>query len=126
MNILFIGNSDLVFYNFRKELIYTLIGDGHKVTLVCPFGTKIKKLVEYGCQFYNWDLNRHSINPFLELKSLMTLSVIIKRIKPDYVLSFTIKPNLYSGFLSKSLQFKHIPNITGLGKVFSKNSILKN
>jgi galacturonosyltransferase len=53
------------------------------------------------------------------------LGSIIKNESPNIILSFTIKPNIYSGFFSRLFRIPHIPNITGLGLVFSKPSILK-
>ena len=39
----------------------------------------------------------------------------MKDIKPDIVLSYTIKPNIYGGIASRSLKIPQIANITGLG-----------
>jgi galacturonosyltransferase len=125
MKILLIGNSDLVLFNFRKELISALIAKGHEVFISCPNGHKVTKLVQLGCKFYSWKLNRHSINPFNEMISFISLGKIIKQIKPNFILSFTIKPNIYSGLYSRFYKYSFIPNITGLGLVFRKKSLLR-
>jgi glycosyltransferase involved in cell wall biosynthesis len=126
MKIILIGNSDLVIYNFRKELIISLINGNHEVVIICPYGNKVEPLISFGAKYVHWSLNRHSKNPFKEFLTFLSLSKILKKEKCDFVLSFTIKPNIYSGLLSRIHKFKHIPNITGLGQVFSHKSILRN
>ncbi len=125
MKILLLGNSDLVLFNFRKELILALIEKGHNVIISCPKGKNIKYLEDIGCKFISWKVNRHSINPINELLSFFSLGRIIKKEKPNFILSFTIKPNIYSGIFSGLFKIQHIPNITGLGLVFSKRSMLR-
>jgi len=125
MKILLIGNSDIVLYNFRKELILSLVEKGHDVLVSCPKGNRIKFLEEIGCRFVPWLVNRHSINPISEIIAFVSVGKIISKEKPNFIFSFTIKPNIYSGIFSRLFKIKHIPNITGLGSVFSKNSFLK-
>lgn len=125
MKIALIGNSDLVLYNFRKELIDALIYHKHEVIVVCPIGNKVNLITKLGAKHIDWPVNRHSKNPFIEFKSFIKLTGIILKNEFDYVLSFTIKPNIYTGILSRFYKFKHIPNITGLGQVFIRNSIFR-
>jgi glycosyltransferase involved in cell wall biosynthesis len=126
MKIILIGNSDLVIYNFRKELIIKLVKSNHEVVVICPLGEKLPLLLKLGCKHIAWKLNRHSINPWNEFRSFNSLRRIFKFIYADFILSFTIKPNIYSGIISRIYKIKHIPNITGLGNVFSKKNLLTN
>jgi galacturonosyltransferase len=82
-------------------------------------------MTNLGAKHFDWSLNRHSKNPFIEFNSFNKLKNIFHKIESDYVLSFTIKPNIYSGILSRFYKFKHIPNITGLGQVFSRKSFFR-
>lgn len=125
MKIVLIGNSDLVLYNFRKELISTLIKKYDEVILISPIGDKIQLLTNFGCKHYSWNLKRHSINPFQLYKEFIFLFKLIKKIKPNYILSFTIKPNIFSGIISNILNINFIPNITGLGRIFIRQSLLR-
>jgi glycosyltransferase involved in cell wall biosynthesis len=121
--ILILSNDAGYTYSLRKELILEFINKGFKVIVVCPKGRAVSKLLIIGATHLNWKLNSHSINPILEFYSYISLSKIIKAQKPSHILSFTIKPNIYSGLLKGRYNFIHIPNITGLGKIFSKNNI---
>ena len=63
-------------------------------------------------------INSHSKNIFTELLLLFRVSKIVKEYKPNLILSYTIKPNIYSLILNKFYSFHTIINITGLGNVF--------
>lgn len=70
-------------------------------------------------------LERRGKNLASDLKLFTHYIGLIKNIKPNVVLSYTIKPNLYGGLASRLLNTPYICNITGLGSGFSGNSILK-
>jgi len=48
----------------------------------------------------------------------------MKHIKPNIILGYTIKPNLYGSFASQLLKVKYINNITGLGTSLQRDGIL--
>ena len=50
---------------------------------------------------------------------------ILKEIKPDYVLSYNIKPNVYGGMACKNIKTKFMPNITGLGTALEYPGIMQ-
>ena len=113
--VLILVNHNGVIYNFRKELVERLINDGYEVYLSCPQGNRIEELVSMGCKFIETDVERRSKNPLTDLKLIRYYKKIMKDIKPDIVLSYTIKPNIYGGIASRSLKIPQIANITGLG-----------
>ena len=45
--------------------------------------------------------------------------------KPDLVLTYTIKPNIYGGMVCRMLKVPYVVNITGLGTAFQGNGMLK-
>jgi galacturonosyltransferase len=61
-----------------------------------------------------------SINPLKELKSLLSLTTLLFKIRPTYIFSFTIKANLYCGLINFLLHSNHFPTITGIGRYFIK------
>lgn len=113
--VLILVNHNVVIYNFRKELVERLINDGYEVYLSCPQGNRIEELVSMGCKFVETDVERRSKNPLTDLKLIRYYKKIMRDIKPDIVLSYTIKPNIYGGIASRSLKIPQIANITGLG-----------
>lgn len=63
-------------------------------------------------------LDRDSTNPIKDILLLMELSRRYKKIKPDIVLHFTNKPNIYGGLAAWLTGTKSIAVVTGLGYAF--------
>lgn len=95
--VLMLGNHEIVIYNFRKELIERMIKEGYEVYVVLPYGPKVEFLKEMGCKFVETPINRRSTNPFEDVKVLFNYLKVLKNIKPDVVLTYTVKPNVYGG-----------------------------
>jgi glycosyltransferase involved in cell wall biosynthesis len=122
--IVFLVNHEIVIYNFRKEIAFNFLASGYEVYILSPKGEKITILEENGLKHIEFNINRKGKNFFQELKTFMGLFVILSRLKPSFLFTFTIKPNIYGGIISRILRIKFIPNITGLGQTFlESNSI---
>ena len=118
-------NHDVVIYNFRKELVERLLEDGYEVIISSPYGERIDDLVQMGCKYIEATLSRHGTNILEELKLLTHYRKIIKEVKPDVVLSYTIKPNIYGGMACRALKVPYIANITGLGTAVENAGIMQ-
>lgn len=123
--IVILSNHHAYTYNFRKEIIQRLIEEGNKIYVVLPYGEKVDLLKDMGCEYIDVPINRRGINPFTDLKLLSRYKKIIKDIKPDVVLTYTIKPNIYGGLAAKKYSIPYIANITGLGTAVEKKGILQ-
>lgn len=115
MKVVLIGNTDLAIYNYRCELLERLIADGHSVSVISPNGKYVDDMKKMGCDYYEVAIDRHGTNPIKDMKVIKAYKKILKQIKPDYVLTYTIKPNIYGAMACQSLKIPAIPNITGLG-----------
>lgn len=124
MRILILANNDVGLYNFRKELILKLISMGNEVYISLPYGEKVEPLIRYGCRFIDTALDRRGINPVTDLGLVRTYFKIIKQVKPDKVITYTIKPNIYGGIVCRMKRVPMYANITGLGTAFQGNGIL--
>src|SRR5699024_9274189 len=123
--VIILSNHHAYTYNFRKEIIQRLINENYKVYIVLPYGEKVEHLKEIGCEFIDLPLDRRGMNPVTDLKLLVNDYRIINKIKPDAVLTYTIKPNVYGGIVSRILKIPFFPNITGLGTAVEKESMLQ-
>lgn len=126
--ILMLGNSHLVIFGFRGELIDRLLKDGYDVTVSFPngpFGEGEKTSEEYGCKFVEIPINRRGKNPIQELGLLRKYYKIIKEVSPDIVLSYTVKCDTYGGIVCNRLGIPFIPNITGLGKGLAEGGLTR-
>lgn len=135
MRVLILANNDIGLYKFRKELIEELIHPGSyidgrkgkpcKVYISLPYGDYIPELKRMGCRFINTPVDRRGVNPVTDLKLLMKYRTILKKVKPDVVLGYTIKPNIYGGMACAEKNIPYICNITGLGSAVENKGILQ-
>lgn len=124
--VIILSNHHAYTYNFRKEIIQRLIDENYRVYIVLPYGEKVELLKEMGCKFIEIPLDRRGKNLITEIKLILRYNKIIKKIKPDVVLSYTIKPNIYGGIVCRKLGIPIIANVTGLGTSFSKKGFIRN
>tara|TARA_Y100000739_G_C20588962_1_gene456871 strand:- start:333 stop:1469 length:1137 start_codon:yes stop_codon:yes gene_type:complete len=122
-NICLVSNTGWYLFNFKSELILDLKKKGYELNLVCPRDKYSLFLKEKGFKIHYWDLKSFSINPINEIISIIKLHLIYKKIKPDLVHHFTVKPIMYGSIVSSINKIPNILNsITGLGHIFlSKN-----
>ena len=113
--ILFLVNHDIVIYNFRLEIVERFLNDGHEVYISSPYGERIDDLVALGAKFCEIKMTRHGMNPLEELRLLHDYKKLIKEVKPDICLGFTIKPNIYGAIAARKYHVPFVANITGLG-----------
>lgn len=122
--ILILANNDVGLYKFRKELIEELLKE-NEVYISLPNDTLVPLLIDKGCKFIDTYVDRRGINPITDLKLLLNYVSIIRKVKPDLVITYTIKPNLYGGIVSRFLNVPYAMNITGLGTAFQKENFIK-
>ena len=59
-------------YNLRKELIENLLNNRYKVIVILPYGEKVDKMIEMGCDFINVkNFERRGKNPLKEVKLII-------------------------------------------------------
>lgn len=124
MKILILANFDVGLYQFRRELIAALLKD-HQVVLSLPDGDLVRPLEAMGCRFCDTPVDRRGIDPGKDLKLLAGYISLLRREKPDLVITYTIKPNIYGGMACRLLGIPYAANITGLGTAFQKQGALR-
>ena len=109
--------------NFRGKLIEQIHAQGFEIHILAPdlelFENERQKLENLGYKLHKVSMQRTGKNPISDVKTLFEIYKLIQKIKPDYVLSYTIKPVIY-GTLAAWLA--KVPRryalITGLGYAF--------
>ena len=122
--ILIIANDEKTISNFRKEVISSFIAHGFEVTVACPFGELIAEIRELGCNVYDLKVSRRGKNVLEDLALFSHCKKLIKSEKPDIVLTYTVKPNIYGSMACKQLRVPYINNVTGLGSILQSKSLL--
>ena len=124
MKILILANNDVGLYKFRKELIEALLKE-HEVHISLPYGEFVDDMVELGCIYHNVEFDRHGTNPIKELGQISYYKKLLKSIKPNVVLTYTIKPNIYGGMACAAVKVPYFCNITGLGTAIENLGIMQ-
>ena len=119
MRILILSNLTSYTYNFRLEIIQSMIAGGHEVIVACDNDDDAKHsaLAAAGCRMIEVPFNGKGTNPKEELKLLNTYKQLVSDERPDIVFTFTIKMNLYGGIAAKKSGVPYVPMITGLGEL---------
>lgn len=125
MRFLILVNHDVVIYNFRRELLERLIVDGHEIYISSVYGERIELLKKMGCKYIDTKISRHGTNPVEDYGLLRFYKKIMREIKPDYALTYTIKPNIYGGMAAADLNIPYMANITGLGTALENEGMLQ-
>lgn len=123
MKIVISINTTWNIYNFRLNLIKQLQSLGHNVMAVAPQDEYVSKLEALDVQCYHVNLNSKGTNPLSDIKLVFQYYKLFKKLKPDCILSYTIKPNIYGNFAARLLSIPTINNISGLGTLFIKKSM---
>ena len=115
------SNTSWSIYNFRLNLARTLKEKDYEIVIVAPYD-KYSEFLKKEFEFYEIHIDSKGTNPARDLKTILSYYKLYKKIRPDAVLSFTIKPNIYGSIACGLLSIKTINNITGLGTLFIKET----
>ncbi|TAF67418.1 MAG: glycosyltransferase family 1 protein [Cytophagales bacterium] len=118
MRIAIVLNSSWNIYNFRKGLVQTLLREGHQVLAIAPKDEYSEKLEEWGCKYVDVKMDNKGTNPIKDFYYLYQLWTIFKKEKPDIVLQFTIKPNIFGAMAAALCGIPAVNNVCGLGTTF--------
>jgi len=119
------SNTAFSLYNFRLPLMKALKEKGYEVIAVSPEDGKYSELLKKEFGFFAVkNLDRKGTNPIKDLKLFFEYLLLFRRLKPELVINFTIKPNIYGSISAGLLGIPSISVITGLGYVFIRESWL--
>ena len=126
--VLILANAVGGLYYFRYELIKEMINKGYQIYFAVPDeieDDRTKKLIDLNAKYIKVELSRRGMNPIEDVRMLLEYTKIIKKVKPDVILTYTIKPNVYGGIASRITGVPQIANITGLGTAVENKGILQ-
>ena len=124
MKILILANSSKGLFGFRQELITELVKN-NEVAAYTPNNGSVEELEALHCSVNDLYMDRRGINPKNDLKLINQLRGIIRREKPDLVITYTIKPNIYGSAVCRLKKIPYAVNITGLGTAFTGHGFLR-
>ena len=104
---------------FRRELIQAL-QEKYEVVLSMPFVGHEDDFQNMGIRCIETKVDRRGINPVTDIRLIRTYKKILKEEKPDQVITYSIKPNIYAGWLCGKMKISFCANVQGLGTAFKK------
>lgn len=124
MKILLVCSKSSVVVGFRKKLIEKLQELGHQVAALAFDNEYEETIKERNIEFYYFNDANRSLNPFKVLSLKSRYANAIKKINPDLVFTFMLKPNVYGVQGAKKAGFDNIYSmVEGTGDVFINNGI---
>jgi len=119
MRVAIVINTSWNIWNFRAGLVRALQAAGHEVLAIAPPDDYSARLeTELGCRFVPVLMENKGTNPAQDAQLTRRFYKIYKREKPDVVLHYTIKPNIYGTLAARLAGVPSINNVSGLGTVF--------
>ena len=93
--------------------------NGYEVFAVVASGAWNDRIEAGGASYVEWKLSRSGRNPFAEIGSIIGLTRILRRIRPDIVQNFHTKPNIYAPIAARLAGVPlTVSTVTGLGYTF--------
>lgn len=124
MQILILANHSGGLYDFRKDLIAELKTHA-SVAVAVPHNDRWDELNGLADRVIELPVDRRGMNPLHDGKLFRQYRAILGEIKPDLVLTYTIKPNIYGGLACRMAHIPYAVNITGLGSAIENGGWLK-
>jgi len=122
--IFFVTNNLAMMRVFRYEMLAAL-SKVYELTIVSPDDVKEKEWVQkLGIHFIDCPVDRRGTNPIKDAALFLRYLRVLNKEKPDGVVSFTIKPNIYAGLACQFLSIPFIATVEGLGSGWAKGGAL--
>lgn len=123
--LIFVGNTSFFIYNYLLGVIKAFRGDGFEVVLVIPEDEYSQTLREEGFRCIPIrGLDRKGANGFRDVKLMLELYEIYQAEKPDLILHYTIKLNVYGTFAARLAKVPSVCTVTGLGWLFTEKTLV--
>ncbi len=124
MKIAIVLNTSWNIYNFRKGLIQSFLDKDNEVFTIAPTDAYSNKLTEMGCHHIPVKMDSRGASPLKDFMLIFELFWIYKKVRPDVILHYTIKPNIYGTIAASLLKIPVINNVCGLGTIFLKDNFV--
>jgi glycosyltransferase involved in cell wall biosynthesis len=125
MKIFFVANTSFFLHNFLLGTMRRVREEGSEVVAAAPVDGLTPRVEAEGFRVHPLrEMDRKGSNPFQDLRLLRELYGLYRREKPDLVLHFTIKVNVYGSIAAKLAKTKSVCTVTGLGWLFTEKGVV--
>lgn len=106
------------------NFVQALLDEGHEVHTIAPEDDYTPHLKSVGCIHHRVKMDSRGANPIKDSALIFELFMIYRRVRPDIILHYTIKPNVYGTLAASLLRIPVVNNVCGLGTVFLKDNLV--
>ena len=125
MKILLTANTAWNIAHFRAGLTEALTDGGHELIALSPNDQGVVRLGELGVRHVPIHIDPKGTQPIRDARLIHGFRQVFRRERPDVILSYTIKNNIYGGIAARSLGIPFVPNVSGLGTAFLSTGALE-
>lgn len=122
--ILILANHSGGLYDFRGDLLAAMRRAG-RVTAATPRNDKWEELSGVTDRCIEVAIDRRGVNPVRDLSLLRRYRALLREEKPDLVVTYTVKPNIWGGMACRRARVPYAVNITGLGSALENGGLLR-
>lgn len=124
MKFLLLSPKNRTVWNFRGDLVRSIIAAGYEVIVTGPDQTDVEMITALGARFVEIPVNKTGTSVIGDLKYCKRLITLMKQEKPDVTLGYTIKPVVYGAIAAKLTGVKRSYGmVTGGGYTFTARSM---
>lgn len=123
--VLFVDNSTRCFCIFRLPIAKAFAKLGYKIYVMspAPYDYYLEKIKEIGAEHIPYTLDG-KFSPVGDSILLVKFYRIYKKLKPDFVIHYTIKPNIYGSIAAKMNSIPSLSIVPGTGSVFCNKGLI--
>jgi glycosyltransferase involved in cell wall biosynthesis len=124
--VLIVANFSMHIIKVRTSLIHALENAGYNVEIITARDKYFDVLIAEGYKIHELHaLNTRGKSPFEQFKVYREFKNLYKKIKPDFIFHYTIKPNIYGTIAARSLKIPSVITINGLGQIYENPLLFK-
>lgn len=117
-HILYLIPNDWYFWTHRLHLARAARDAGYDVTIATLPGEYVEQIKAEGFHFHPLKLQRLNATPLTELRTIMDIVKLERRLQPELVHHVTLRVVLYGSIAAKLTRLPSVNAITGLGYLF--------
>lgn len=122
--LIIISNTSWNLFNFRRPLMKRLHELGYEVIAVAPRDEYSEQLMSEGFRYIELPMNNKGTNPVEDMGLALRMFRMFRAERPDVVLTYTPKPNIYGCIAGRFSGTPVLPNISGLGATFIRENLI--
>ena len=123
MRVLLTVNLTWNILNFRMGIVRALLTAGHEVVVLAPGDGA--GLAAEGIRHIPLEMDAKGLNPLSGLAMVAEMTRHFRTERPDVILSWTIKNNIFGAMAAHRVGVPFIPNVSGLGTAFLSGGALQ-